>query len=43
MRALREWRFEPARLKAATELDGRMLSAGTPVPVFLTVAIPVGE
>jgi TonB family protein len=37
--AVRLWRFEPPRVNAATETAAGRLEAGTPVPIFMTVAV----
>lgn len=45
LEAVKAWRFEPPRLLADTDLDGRggRLKAGTAVPIFMTVTMRLGQ
>jgi TonB family protein len=39
--AVQQWRFDPPRLKRNLELEGSRTDAGTAVPIFMTVTVPV--
>ena len=39
--AVRQWQFEPPRLKRSVAVKGRGLRKGTVVPVVLTVTVRV--
>jgi hypothetical protein len=41
---VKKWKFEPPRLRQDTNLlDGSKLGAGTAVPIFMTITLPLGQ
>lgn len=41
LQAVQKWVFEPARLRASFDSSAGRFEAGTAVPIFMTVAVPV--
>jgi TonB family protein len=40
--AVRQWQFDPPRLKFEATVAGKRLPVGTTVPIFMTVSVKLG-